>query len=311
MSITAQTTIARALEVLFEPGAVAELRAIRNGKTAAGYFDDPEALAREAGKLDGQEYTVYVTANPVDPALLARSQNRVKHPLRESTSDRDILRRRWLLVDLDPARPAGVSATDEEKNAARERAREIYAHLHRSGWSEPVIGDSGNGYHLLYPIDLPNDPESLELVRGVLEALSFRFTDERVSVDTTTSSAARIWKLYGTTARKGDSTEERPHRPSGLLKVPEGLPEERVEVSRELLSAMAASSPEPPRRSSAGGDRRVTPGKEFDIREWIERHSVPVKREGPWKNGGWRWVLEACPWNGHTDNAAYIVQQRI
>jgi hypothetical protein len=43
------------------------------------------------------------------------------------------------------------------------------------------------------------------LVRGILEALAFRFDDDRVKVDTT-SNAARIWKLYGTTARKGDDT---------------------------------------------------------------------------------------------------------
>ena len=83
------------------------------------------------------------------------------------------------------------------------------------------MGDSGNGAHLLYRVDLPNDRASLDLVKGVLEALSFRFSDERVSVDITTANAARIWKLYGTTARKGDSTEERPHRRSRLLNVPD------------------------------------------------------------------------------------------
>jgi hypothetical protein len=86
------------------------------------------------------------------------------------------------------------------------------------------MADSGNGYHLLYRVDLPNDRESLELVRGILEALAFRFDDDRVKVDTTTSNAARIWKLYGTTARKGDDTQERPHCVSRLLKVPEGDP---------------------------------------------------------------------------------------
>ena len=31
------------------------------------------------------------------------------------------------------------------------------------------------------------------------------------------TNAARIWKLYGTTGRKGDSTATRPHRKSGLF----------------------------------------------------------------------------------------------
>ncbi|MGH3146098.1 MAG: hypothetical protein ACRDTR_09895, partial [Rubrobacter sp.] len=48
--------------------------------------------------------------------------------------------------------------------------------------------------------------------------------------------------------------------------------------------------------------------KEFDLAEWIDRHSVPVRRDGPWERGGYRYVLEECPLNGHTDNAAYIVR---
>jgi hypothetical protein len=68
---------------------------------------------------------------------------------------------------------------------------------------------------------LPNDRESLELVKGVLEALAFKFSDEVVEVDTSTCNAAKVWKLYGTTARKGDDAGDRPHRRSRLLKVPE------------------------------------------------------------------------------------------
>ena len=189
----------RAVRALTKPGDVTELRALKNGTTAAGYFDNPAALSREAATLDGQGFTVYITANPTNPALLARAENKIKRPLREATSDKDVLRRRWLLVDFDPERPAGISSTDEEKWAALERARAVHRHLEEQGWPEPVEGDSGNGAHLLYPLNLPNDAESRELVRGVLEALSFKFSDERVKVDITTSNAARIWKLYGTT----------------------------------------------------------------------------------------------------------------
>jgi hypothetical protein len=99
--------IRKAVEVLSEPGGVVELRAIKNGTTAAGYFADSDTLIREAVKLDEQAFAVYVTANPVDPALLSRAANRIKRPLRETTSDRDVLRRRWLLVDFVLcARPA-------------------------------------------------------------------------------------------------------------------------------------------------------------------------------------------------------------
>lgn len=119
-------------------------------------------------------------------------------------------------------RPSGVSATDAEKKAAHRRALEVREFLGGLVWPEPVVGDSGNGCHLLYRIDLPNDRESLGLVKGILESLAFKFSDKVVEMDVTTCNAARIWKLYGTTSRKGDDAGNRPHRRSKLLKVPEG-----------------------------------------------------------------------------------------
>lgn len=214
--------ILRSLEILFEPSDVVELRAFKGQETVSGYFDDHEALAYKASELDKRGYAVYVTLNAVNPDLLARAANRARKVYRDpTTADDDIVRRRWLPLDFDPVRPSGVSATNKEKEAALLRARDVRDYLREQGWPEPVVGDSGNGAHLLYRIDLPNDQESQGLVKGVLEALSFKFSDAAVDVDTSTCNAARIWKLYGSTARKGDDTEKRPHRVSKILKVPE------------------------------------------------------------------------------------------
>jgi hypothetical protein len=213
--------IRRSVEVLFEPGDVVELRAFRERTTVSGYFVDREELVNQAAQLDGQGFTVYVTLNPVEKALLARAKNKVKHYPKTTTSDADILWRRWLPLDLDPVRPADVSSTDKEKQAALRRAMEVRDYLREQGWPEPVVADSGNGAHLLYRVDLPNNRESLELTRGVLEALDFKFTDDAVNVDTGVHNASRIWKLYGTTARKGDDVEERSHRVSRFLQIPE------------------------------------------------------------------------------------------
>lgn len=151
----------QAIEVLSEPDDVREIRALKNGTTASGYFNDLVTLDKEAAKLDAQGFTVYVTANPVAPALLARAENRVQRRPKATTSDRDVIRRHWLLLDFDPVRPAEVSSTDEEKKAALVRAREVREYLRSEGWPEPVMGDSGNGAHLLYRVDLPNDAASL------------------------------------------------------------------------------------------------------------------------------------------------------
>ena len=145
------------------------------------------------------------------------------------------------------------------------------------------------------------------MVKGVLETLAFEFSDEDVDVDTTVGNAARIWKLYGTTARKGDDIKGRPHRRSTLLTKPEGGASWEV-VDREKLEAVAAMRPALDSRQ----ERAFDPGQNgytgFDLAEWIKRHDVPVKREGPWKRDDYRYILEECPINGHTDGAAYIVR---
>lgn len=56
--------------------------------------------------------------------------------------------------------------------------------------------------------------ENVDLIRDALHALAHRWGDDQVGVDVTVFNPARIWKLYGTMARKGDSTPDRPHRKS-------------------------------------------------------------------------------------------------
>src|SRR5262249_32653030 len=87
------------LRTLFRPGQVVELRAPnhpRNGWTTAGYFDDYRKLAAAAAELSGVAPGVYVTLNEINPALLARINNRVEEYAKQTTSDADVRRRRWL-----------------------------------------------------------------------------------------------------------------------------------------------------------------------------------------------------------------------
>ncbi len=216
----AKPIIRNTLKTLFDSEQVVELRAFKHRKIVSGYFDDHHALAGAAHELDTAGYQVYVTLNKVKPDLLVRAANRLKEYPKSTTSDNDIIWIKWLPLDFDPVRPSNVASTNEEKEAAEACARQVRQFLRDRGWPDPVVGDSGNGFHLLYRIDLPNTQESRDLVKGVLESLAFRFDDERVKVDTSVCNPARIWKLYGTMARKGDSVPERPHRRSTILKVP-------------------------------------------------------------------------------------------
>ena len=210
------------------PGQVVEVRALTDQFTHSGYFSDHDALVRSVEPLDADSsvHGIYVTLNEVNPALLSRRANRIKMRLGKkdsTTSDADILRRRWLPIDIDPLRPSGVSSTDEEHGLALAKADEVARWIAGLGFPDPIRADSGNGAHLLYRIDLPNDEAATALVKACLTTLDALFSDERVSVDTANFNAARIWKLYGTVSRKGDNTPERPHRRSRILSAPDEL----------------------------------------------------------------------------------------
>ncbi|CVK32552.1 protein of unknown function [Methanoculleus bourgensis] len=105
--------IRTAVNILAPDSSVVEIRALADGITHSGYFDDHEALARAVEALDADPSVagIYVTLNTVNPALLARRANRIKMRLSRkdaTTADADIIRRRWFPVDIDPVRPSGV-----------------------------------------------------------------------------------------------------------------------------------------------------------------------------------------------------------
>ncbi len=216
----------RALKLILAPGQVTELRALgvstpeyRRGHTVSGYFNDVEALAQVAMEVAPDAAGVYFTPNPVNPALLARASNRARAVNQEPlSSDPDVVARRWLLVDIDAVRPAGISSTDTEHDAAIAKAKVIREALAARGWPQPILADSGNGTHLLYRVDLPVDDGGI--VKRALEALAAEFDDNLSHVDTKVFNPARIWKLYGTVARKGDDLSDRPHRMARILEVP-------------------------------------------------------------------------------------------
>jgi len=218
-----QDEVRRALSTMLEPGAVFEVRAVdarlssnyRSG-IISGYFDNADACLSELEKLVSA-MGVCITLNPVNRALLSRRANRLAYAERNAlTGDQHILRRRWLLLDVDFVRPSGISTTDAEKALTRKKAHEIYDYLASRGWPSPIAADSGNAYHLDYRIDLPCDDGGL--IEKVLSGLADRFDGDGVKLDRGVHNPSRIIKLYGTLACKGDNTEERPWRLSKILK---------------------------------------------------------------------------------------------
>ena len=124
----------------------------------SGYFDDLDAAAAAAAGADSAGCSgVYTTLNPCLPALLARANNRLVARPKNTTTDAEITRRKWLLLDIDADRPSGIAATEDER-AAMVLAADIEDILRSRGWSFPISAIRERLY-LLYRVDLPNTDE--------------------------------------------------------------------------------------------------------------------------------------------------------
>jgi hypothetical protein len=221
-TVSPREEILRTCRLLMAPGDVHEVRVLKAGRagTVSGYFDDHEALADAVLGYDGKVPGIYITLNPVNPALFARAANRLQPNAQITTSDCDILKRQCLLMDFDPVRPTGISSTNHQHGRAISVACAAWDDLRGAGFPDPVVGDSGNGAHLLYRLDMPNDCSVTELVKGLLAGIAAHCGTEDINVDQTVFNAGRIVKLYGTRTCKGDNLPERPHRRSRLLEIP-------------------------------------------------------------------------------------------
>jgi len=188
------------------------------GYFESGYFDDVSTATKwiiEADRTKAK--AVYATVNPPLPDLLARAANRIEPRPKQTTSDHEITRRRWLFIDIDPARPAGIAATDAEVATARALAADVEDLLRDRGWPYPIHAESGNGAYLLYRIDLPNDDGATATIKSCYAALDNLLggidpSKPHATLDGAVYNAARILRVGGTLNRKGDPTEARPHR---------------------------------------------------------------------------------------------------
>ncbi len=254
---------------------VHEIRLLRP-TIAAAHFDSWEA-AVSAVESEPDYRAAYFTLNPLREGGTLNPKS--CKAARVTAGDADIARRVRLMIDLDPERPAGTNSTEAEKETARSQAEDVRRFLNGRGWPSPLLGDSGNGWHLLYSIDLPNNAASSDLVRGVLARLKSLFP----LVDAGNYNASRICKLYGSWARKGPHSDERPHRRSAVVEV--GCDTIVTEQQlRDLVPATPAVVLARPGDVKLGG-----------LVGFLEHYSVVLRSKPRAVAGGWQIEVE-CPW---------------
>ena len=265
-------------------------------RTVSGFFDNLELFAQKAAELsDAGAKGVYFTPNPVKFNPKVAPLNQVKVATRGSaTTDDDIDEINWLLVDVDPCRKSGTAASVAEKAAAKRVCVHVAKYFRGLGWPEPLIGDSGNGYHLMYRLL----GGTVETNREILDTLAFLFNTNEAQIDQLVFNPSRIWKVYGTWPRKGDNSAERPYRKAALLNPTQVL----VPVSKQQQEAFAGALP---MDAPLDGDK----GKTAELDAWVAEHFPQATGPDAWAGRGRRWVFDVCPWDSaHTDRSAYIVQ---
>lgn len=285
-------------------GKLTEIRLL--GKTIySGYFKDVDTLIEKLRPLlnttnqyDGN-LQAYFTLNDIDENLYSREQRDVfvKKP-KGTTTDGDITHRGMVLVDLDPNRVAGISASDEEFEKAHLKAVDIYLYLIKEGFKEPLITKSGNGWHVYVPCDMPNDESHNELVKRFLQSLSKMFSDDCVEIDEKVFNPARIDKLIGTWAKKGADSKERPWRISSIVKVPNDLSSNDESLFQKIADLLPKEEPS----VLPNQQRRMaySNNQPFDLVSWMNEHGIRYREKKSGKST--LYELEECPWiETHSD----------
>lgn len=284
-----QSTIRCWYDVFKDNNELVEIRILdpETRKTYSGYFTNIEDIVREVSRFD--KCNIYFTLNVINPACYGREQkDKISTRPKSTTSDSDIIGRKWCLIDVDCEKPSDTNSTDEEKEEAKQVVNAIYKFLRDEGFEPPVICDSANGWHLLYKQAMKASPENTEIMKRFLQVLDLYFSTDKVKVDVSTFNNSRICKLYGTVSRKGSDTLERPQRESGFVRIPR---EVRV-TKNEYFAKVASYLPQPEKKDRTNNYGATT----FDLDAFLSRHGIAVDRIIEDRDYT-KYILKNCPFN--------------
>ena len=214
--------ISRCFDILKGSGAIESLY-LKDGNSATRFYDASDAFVKEVSYMNQEGFTCYAGLQPRHDALMDGTR---------SGQSEDVRMLRLLYADLDPKRPAGTNATDEEKAGALEVARKVQDDFTGKGYQKPVIADSGNGYWLLsnvpeIEINNANRAEISAKLKAWGESIASKYSTDTVKVDQI-YDLRRVTKIFGTKIFNNSETEGRLQRLSGFIDDHELIPDEKL-----------------------------------------------------------------------------------
>lgn len=294
-----EETIRRWWDIFVKDNGFTEVRILGRFQYS-GYFDNVDSLIQAIKPYaDMDDEQMYFVLNKIDDACFGRQQSGkiIKSP-KITTNDNDITRRCFVFVDFDPVRKSGTNASNEEFELAHKKAQDVFRFLREKGFSEPIICKSGNGLHLTYKVDLPNDEETTEIIKHFYEYLGSLFSDDKVDIDTKVFNLARLCKLYGTTAKKGANLQDRPWRMSEIIYVPKDLNLTPIEKFKELADLL------PKKEEPKPTAKTIRVGERFDLERWLVAHGIEYRKKQD--GGSTKYEVKECPWKDtHSSNNPY------
>ena len=193
----------------------------------SGVFNDTTEAYDEIVNFRQSWSACYFTINCTTLDVTGKISRKTKDIV--CTSDSDVVARNWLWIDIDPIRYEGDVWVDskrpsskEELSIAEDTAKSVARFMQNRGMPEPVLACSGNGWHLLWKCVDGYSVSDLSYRRMLVEVAS-RFNSPRIDIDLTIDSPGQLCKLYGSLARKGESSESRAFRFSKIVSIPRDL----------------------------------------------------------------------------------------
>lgn len=285
-------------------GDLVELRYMRGKKVASGYYRDINNIIHDVD--EHQDYNIYFTINDLNQSIYGRPQCELFCLGGTTTQDKEITTRRWVLIDFDCERPKDTNSTDEQKEEAHHVAGSAYNWLVSHGVSHPVVVDSGNGYHLYIPCDIPQSEDADKLVKQFISSLSIAFSTPSVKIDCVVFNAARISRLPGCYNRKGANIAQQPQRMCKIIKVPENIIPTPVMSFASIAKQFAPAEEDTKNDNLPARNYGYQRREDFDLEAWCAEHGINIigKTKTP---DGTRFYLEHCVFNPeHAGSSAVL-----
>ena len=288
--------------IFHDEGEITEIRSF-GGTTFSGYYKDIDNAIRDIEILESKpDQQIYFITNAIREDCYGRAQReRLIMKPKNTTNNEEIVGRKWIMIDLDPKRASGVNSSNQELEYAHKKAVAVYKFLRDNGFNDPVVCMSGNGYHLMYACRIGVSQETDLLIERFINALAMLFTDEQVDVDKKCKNRARLSKVYGTTAKKGANSDDRPWRTSYIVKAPDEVKINDIEYIKKIANLYPEDRPAPSPDNNWGQSK-------FDIESFLQKYSIEYKKE-TYKDGT-KYVLAHCCFNENHKGKDAVIFQR-